>query len=383
MYTIPASGGVPTAGGPCELVYGQHGSFTTGVANDGGISSRSLYFPDKTAVDHTGMGNLYAADFFNSRVLFFPHGNTTATKVWGQGATGNQFSTNAPNCGGAISASCFNFAASVAVDSAGDLYVGDWFNGRVLYFPSGQFTATRVYGAADLVTAGGGAASQTSIYGPADLALDKAGDLWVVDQGHNRVLEFPAGCIGSPCMASRVIGQASWTADAAGTSPTATSLDEPSGLAFDGGGGLYVMDTSANRVLFFDTATCGTFDCAASRVYGQSSFTTNTAGTTATTLSSPGAAVVDTAGALYVSDGGNRRVLYFAPSCSGTPCSATRVYGHNGSYTCGVSDDNGSCVSGGPSAVNLGGPSQVSLDKRGDLYVVDAANSRMLMYSTR
>ncbi|TMC46502.1 MAG: hypothetical protein E6J20_20980, partial [Chloroflexi bacterium] len=152
-----------------------------------------------------------------------------------------------------------------------------------------QFTATRVYGAADLVTAGGGAASQTSIYGPADLALDKAGDLWVVDQGHNRVLEFPAGCIGSPCMASRVIGQASWTADAAGTSPTATSLDEPSGLAFDGGGGLYVMDTSANRVLFFDTATCGTFDCAASRVYGQSSFTTNTAGTTATTLSSPGA----------------------------------------------------------------------------------------------
>src|SRR5207302_7907562 len=93
----PPPNAVPTAGGHCELVYGQGGSFTTGIQNKGGVSARSLYFPNKIVVDRSGDGNLYVADMFNSRILFYPHGRTTATRVWGQGPQGNHLSSNAPD----------------------------------------------------------------------------------------------------------------------------------------------------------------------------------------------------------------------------------------------------------------------------------------------
>jgi hypothetical protein len=75
----PASAQSTTA----DVVYGQGGSFTTGDPNNGGISANSLASPQAVALDSSG--NLYVADYTNSRVLFYPSGSTTATRVYGQG----------------------------------------------------------------------------------------------------------------------------------------------------------------------------------------------------------------------------------------------------------------------------------------------------------
>jgi sugar lactone lactonase YvrE len=123
------------------VVYGQGGSFTSGTANNGGAGASSLNNPTATAVDANG--NLYVADRSNSRVLFYPRGSTTATRVYGQNGS---FTSTTPNNGGVSANSLGGEVFGVAVDPSGNLYIADGANYRVLFYPAGSTTATRVYG---------------------------------------------------------------------------------------------------------------------------------------------------------------------------------------------------------------------------------------------
>ena len=82
-------------------VYGQGGSFTTNAANNGGVSANSLII--RWPSPWTASGNLYVADRSNNRVLFYPFGSTTATRVYGQGGS---FTSNTANNGGSAPTAC-------------------------------------------------------------------------------------------------------------------------------------------------------------------------------------------------------------------------------------------------------------------------------------
>jgi sugar lactone lactonase YvrE len=77
------------------VVYGQGGSFTSNTANNGGISASSINSLADLVFDSSG--NLYVSDALNARVLFYPAGSTTATRVYGQNGS---FTTNTANSGG-------------------------------------------------------------------------------------------------------------------------------------------------------------------------------------------------------------------------------------------------------------------------------------------
>jgi hypothetical protein len=62
-------------------VFGQQGSFTSGVI--GAVTAATLNFPSGIKVSTSGF--VYIADFGDNRVLMYPPGSTTATKVYGQG----------------------------------------------------------------------------------------------------------------------------------------------------------------------------------------------------------------------------------------------------------------------------------------------------------
>jgi sugar lactone lactonase YvrE len=108
------------------VVYGQGSSFTSNTHNNGGVSANSLADPAGSVLDSNG--NLYVGDTGNNRVLFYPRGSTTPTRVYGQGGS---FATAGNNQGG-ISANSLNNPYGVALDSSGNLYVADLLNNRVL-----------------------------------------------------------------------------------------------------------------------------------------------------------------------------------------------------------------------------------------------------------
>ncbi|HEV7676236.1 MAG TPA: NHL repeat-containing protein [Candidatus Angelobacter sp.] len=213
---------------------------------------------------------------------------------------------------------------NVATDSSGDLWVADFEYHRVLEFKppfSNGMAAVLAIGQMDLNSGapnqGGAGPTDTSLLAPAGLAFDPAGNLWIVDRGNCRVLEFePPFATGMA--ASLVLGEPDFTHDLPneGGSAGANTLNQPLGAAFDSSGNLWVADALNNRVLEFKTPFTSNMN--ASVVLGQVDFNhglANQGGTvrSSATLSNPHELTFDSSGGIFVTDSQNDRTLMFAP----------------------------------------------------------------------
>ncbi len=350
-------------------VYGQGGSFTSAVQDNGGSAgcsgicptADSIWGPESLSLDASG--NLYLADRMNNRILFYSIGSTTATQIFGQ----SNFSTNTTS---SASSSMMSNPTSVSVDPFGNVFVADGSFNRVIVFQFGSTFANTVYGQTGSftsTTANKGGISAASLNIPMGVKADSDGNLYIADSGNNRVLFYPVGST----TATRVYGQSgSFTTNTDNKGGiSANSLSSPNAIAIDGSGGVYISDTSNRRVLFFPSGST-----TATRVYGQNNnFTSNVynnGGVSANSLSFPGALALDINSNLFITDTYNHRVLFF-PSGSTT---ATRVYGQEGSFT--IATDN----KGGISANSLSWPSAVDVDCLGGVYIGDGSNQRVLIY---
>ncbi|MDO8431069.1 MAG: FG-GAP-like repeat-containing protein [Candidatus Binatus sp.] len=112
-------------------VFGQSGSFVTGICNKGGVSASSLCYPLGVSVDDAG--TVFVADFTNSRVLEYDaplSTDTIADRVFGQAGI---FTSARCNKGG-VSETILCYPAGVALDGVGNLYVTDRNNNRALVY---------------------------------------------------------------------------------------------------------------------------------------------------------------------------------------------------------------------------------------------------------
>ncbi len=286
-YSSPfaaCAGVFPCVAGPASLVLGQGGSFTSNIRNDGGVSGASLDYPEAVAAD--GSGNLYVADSGNSRVLEYNaplSTGATAALVFGQGGSPTSNACNYDYIGKIpCSANDLCDPSGVAVDGAGNLYVADGGNNRVLEYNTPLNASSGESGAgdttADMVFGQGGSFIENKCNGiTADslcapsggLAVDGLGNLYVADgvtypgnlPSVNRVLEYDTPLSTGNTTADRVFGTCgSFTSTVCPRSgyfgvPPPTSpntLNAPTGVAVDGSGNLYVVDNGDNRVLKYD-----------------------------------------------------------------------------------------------------------------------------------
>ncbi len=275
----------------------------------GAATASGLYVPEGVALD--SFGNLWVADTENNRVLEYtpPFSNgMSASLVIGQtslttdtfGSTANTLVT----------------PTSIAFDSSGNLWVADMGNNRVLKYLKGTGDPGFKTGMSASLVIGQPAVSGYGLYptaknvlsSPWGIAFDSSGNLWVADTYNNRVLEF-AYPFSTDMDASLVIGQTSFTTDTA-TGPTASGLDHPLSVAFDSSGNLWVTDTLNNRVLEF--AYPFSNGMSASLVIGQTSFYTNITPPTASGMYQPSALAFDSFGNLWVADTRYNRVLEYA-----------------------------------------------------------------------
>ena len=359
-----------------SLVLGQP-DFTKNSPNN---SRTNMDTPTSLAVDSSS-GKIFVADSHNNHVKRF----ASLDKLSNGAAADAIFNVSADY------QTPLNNPSGVALDGAGNLWVADSNNNRVVLFlaattrSSDCYSADGVLGQAnfsgngysDTVTAAG-------LKGPTGVAVDSAGNLWVADYNHNRVLVFqdPIAkatnmAAGADKNASGVLGQPDFTL-ATDWQTSQSGMWLPYSLAADAAGNLWVADTRNYRVLLYKDAfnkaiaAAGT-DKNASGVLGQPGFTSNDGMITQTGMNYPSGVAVDTAGTLWVADTSSNRVLRFDDALSkadadGAP--ADGVLGQTDFTNWGNASDR--------DGMHL--PFGVAVDGTGRLWVADYENNRVLLF---
>jgi hypothetical protein len=369
------------------------GTGTKGFSGDNGAGvDAQLSGPRGLATD--AAGNLYIVDGDNSRVRVVANG--TIRTIAGNGAQGYDGDGNQ-----AVKA-IFNGLSAIAVDRAGNIYVADFFNQVVRKISGG--TVTTVAGNGTFGYNGDGlAATDAQLAGPSGIALDAAGNLYIADGYNNRVRKVSGGII------TTVAGNG--TAGFSGDKAAATSatLRQPSDVAVDSSGRLYIADYGNNRIRMVASGTITTvagngaltfsgdvgpavsaglaaplrlaFDAADSLYVADGVRVRKIAGGVIATvggggapagengpalaaqLLTPQAVAVDGAGNVYISDAGTGRVLEIS---GGT------IQKLAGTGTQGMSGDGGSAVN-----AQLAAPAGIAVDAAGSVYVSDGVNPRV------
>jgi uncharacterized protein (TIGR03437 family) len=237
----------------------------------------------------------------------------------------------------------------IALDASGNLYIADQINHRIRKVTNGIISTVAGNGTAGFL---GDAAAATSaeLYNPSGVAVDSSGNIYIADTG-NCVIRKVAGTTITTYAGSNT--DYAINCGASGDHGLATNalLASPIGLALDTAGNLYIADFGSNRI----------------RIVAASNGYITTLSTGSFNLSGPRGVAVDAAGNVYIADTGNGRILKVTPSGSITV--TTKVAGT------GV---NGFSGDGGPAAsAQLSSPAGVAVDAAGNIYIADTNNNRI------
>ena len=272
------------------------GDGTFGFRGDGGPATLAhLSGPKGLAVDQAG--NLYVADSLNQRIRRIdPDG--VITTVAGNGLAGSA-GLNGP----AIQAS-LSGPEGLAFDESGNLLIADRQNCRVLKLSA----AGMLYLAAGRCKAGlggdGDPAGSIPLFDPRAVASGRGGVIYISDTEHHRVLKAtPDGII----VTYAGNGSKGYAGD--GGRANAAQLDSPAGIALDAAGNLYIADTNNNRIRRVSAE--GMIDTVAGagwQGYGGDGGPATQAG-----LNQPSGVAVDSDGTLYIADTVNQRIRRVTP----------------------------------------------------------------------
>ena len=307
-----------TNGESATYVIGQTGFGLDATA----LTATGLYQPFSVAVD-PATGKVFVCEIGNNRVLRYPSSaaytnGAAAEAVFGQ----PDFTSNTPN----MDSYAFNQPSAIAIDAAGNLWVVDSWNYRVLRFANAA-TAASGASASSVLGEPDFSSNNTSFTVSASYMLVpwgifcKGTTLWVSDADNYRILRFDnAASLANGAPANAVFGQPNFTASNNSYfygGPSATVIGYPGQLYVDGADNLWVMDEDYNRLLMFPNASTAANDEAATLVLGQTNFTNQaTGGLTASTFGKISGVYGDASGNIYVSDGANNRILIFANAAS-------------------------------------------------------------------
>ena len=195
--------------------------------------------------------------------------------------------------------------------------------------------------------------------------------VFVADLGNHRVLRYgSADALAGGAAAEAVLGKTGFT-DGTYTSPSPSNMRAPAGLCIDGGGRLWVADSENHRVLMFESASAANSGAAATRVYGQLTFTTRVAATSTVGMRFPSAVCVDAQDRMWVADANNHRVLRF-DSISTKP---------NGAAADGVlGQPDFISLTFNTGVARFDYPTGIAVSSAGTLFVADSGNHRVLRF---
>jgi sugar lactone lactonase YvrE len=245
----------------------------------------------------------------------------------------------------------------VEIDIAGNLYIADTYNHRIRKVETdGRITS--IAGTWEQGFSGdGGPATSAALANPSGIAFDADGNLYIADRGNNRIRKVtPAGII------TTVAGNGTQGFSGDGGIATAAELNSPFGVKVDAQGNLYIADTFNNRIRKVTRA--GFISTVAGGVTG--GFGGDGGAATSALLSAPFGVDVDPGGTLYIADTFNNRIRRVSPEGIITTLAGIGTQGFSGD--------------GGPAtSAELYDPSSVEIDVSGNILLTDTLNNRVRM----
>ena len=334
------------------------GTGTAGFSGDGGPAlTADLDQPEGVAVDSAG--NLYIVDSSNFRVRKVDASTGIITTVAGR----SDF--NFSGDGGPATEAALFFPGGVAVDGAGNFFISDTFNHRIRRVDGATGIITTVAGSGPTgfgnggFSGDGGPAAAATLFSPGDLALDRAGNLFIADRSNTRIrkVDVVTGIITTVAGT----GTAGFSGD--GGPALTADLNQPGGVAVDSAGNLYIADSSNLRVRKVDAAT-GIITTTAGN--GEVDFPGDGGLAAEAALTDPEGVAVDGAGNLFIT----QRGVVFGSVERGT--AIRRVDGTTGIISTVAGNDEVDFLGdGGPAIAAAVAPQDVTVDGAGNLLIAD------------
>jgi streptogramin lyase len=263
--------------------------------------------------------------------------------------------------GGAANQAELYAPSGIAIDYAGNIYIADRINNRIRKIATETGIISTLAGIGINGYSGdNGAASLAELNNPSGVAVDGSGNIYIADTGNHRIRKVTANTGIINTIAGT--GIAGFNGDAPAPA-TGAYLHNPSGICVDMLGNVFIADLINNRIRKIAGGIISTI--AGGGVCSTGSFCGDSAAATAAALYAPMGVTVDASGNIYIADTGNDRVRLVAAS-SGI------IYTMVGTGHVGFSGDGGQATS-----AQLFSPYGVVVDGAGNLYVADNLNNRI------
>lgn len=237
----------------------------------------------------------------------------------------------------------FNRPDGIAMDSHGNVYIGDTRNHKIRKItPNGQVSVFA--GSTEGNTDGTGINAQFSH--PSGITIDSQDNLYVVDSGNNNIRKIsPSGIV------STFAGSTEGDTDGMGTD---AKFNEPIGITMDEQGILYVADSGNNKIRKISPS--GIVSTFAGSIQGDADGT----GTSAQ-FSTPIGIIIDSHGTVYVGDTFNNKIRKITP---------------NGQVSTVAGNIQGDADGTGTNA-QFNFPIGITIDNQDNLYVADSENNKI------
>lgn len=286
-------------------------------------------------------------------VLAFAVNSSSAQTISTYAGTG---SAGYSGSGGPATSAVIYHPHGCTIDAAGNFYFGDYENNCVRKItPAGIITTLAGTGTAGY-SSDGTMATAASIYHPFDVAVDASGTVYFTEVVNHIVRKIDAA--GQLVTVAGVYGVSGSSGD--GGPATAAHFTNPSGIAVDASGNVFVVDQYSHCVRKINTS--GIISTIAGT--GTVSFSGDGGPATAATLSYPNFINIDNSGNLLLTDNGNHRIRQI------TPAGIISTIIGNGSTS--FSGD------GGPAtAASLQYPGSAFMDAAGNIWVADNLHNRI------
>jgi trimeric autotransporter adhesin len=254
--------------------------------------------------------------------------------------------------GGPATAAQLGSAESVAVDASGNVYIADAADHRVRKISPTGLISTVAGNGHPGSSGDGGAATGALLAKPYGVAVDRYGNLYIVENGYDslglkgRVRKVtPDGTIRT------IAGGGVLLADGTGDA-TAAKLAGPRNVAVDASGNVYVSEFAGHRV--YRITVDGVISVVAGT--GVAGDTKEEVPATLAQLNYPKGLAVDSSGTLYIADSGNHAIRKVANGVMTTLVRGGRE---------------------GAAATVLNDPTGVAVDLAGNVYFADNGNARI------